>query len=228
MAQTPSTLISEGAVLDYTPSGEIAAGDVTIVNSMPTLAEQAIAANAEGGISTGGVWRVPKITGAVSLFAAVYWDADADPVSGTAGSGAATTTAADNTFLGFAVASALSGGATVDVLRVLLPPPRPLDVTAVAAAGSAQGDAAALALGLNVVSAADGTKGVKLPAAAAGRVVFVKSTTAGQVLKVYPATGDAINALSANTALSLASGATPAILVAADAATWYTFPLLPS
>jgi predicted RecA/RadA family phage recombinase len=132
LAQTPSTLISEGAVLDYTPSGEIAAGDVTIVNSMPTLAEQAIAANAEGGISTGGVWRVPKITGAVSLFAAVYWDADADPVSGTAGSGAATTTAADNTFLGFAVASALSGGATVDVLRVLLPPPRPLDVTAVA------------------------------------------------------------------------------------------------
>lgn len=104
---------------------------------------------------------------------------------------------------------------------------RRLPTAAVAAAGSAQGDAAGLIEGFNVVSAADGTKGVVLPTAVAGMVVYLKGTAAA-VLKVYPATGGAINALSANAAISLASGATPAIFVASSATQWYTIPLLPS
>ena len=47
------------------------------------------------------------------------------------------------------------------------------DIDAVAAAGSAQNDAAELTGVVNVVSAADGTKGVILPAAAAGLVRIV-------------------------------------------------------
>jgi hypothetical protein len=74
---------------------------------------------------------------------------------------------------------------------------------AVAAAGSTQADAAALTLGtLNVVSAADGTKGVKLPAAAPGDVVRVYSSAATNALKVYAQTGGAINAGAANAAFS--------------------------
>ena len=96
-----------------------------------------------------------------------------------------------------------------------------------AAAGSAQGDAEAItAEGFCLVTGADATKGVKLPAAAAGKMVIIKNN-ANAVLKVYPASSDAINAIAANGALSMAAY-TSAVFVAYDATTWYTVPLLPS
>lgn len=98
----------------------------------------------------------------------------------------------------------------------------------VAATGSAQGDAAAVTEGFTLVSAADATKGVKLPAAAAGKVCLIKNIdVANAVLKVYPNTSDVINALSADAAISMAAK-TSALFVAYDATTWYTLPLLPS
>lgn len=228
MAQTPAAVVSDGRIIDHTPGSAVAAGDVVVINSIPTVAEAAIASGVEGGVTMDGVFRMPKKTGAISALGPVYWDTDGDPVTGTAGSGAATTTAAGNLFVGYAVAAAASDDEEVDVKRVLASPFPPFATSAVTAAGSAQGDAAALADGLNVVAGADDAKGVILPAATAGRVVLVKSTVADKILKIYPATGDAINALSANGALSLASGPTPVILVAYDTTTWYTFPLLPS
>lgn len=98
---------------------------------------------------------------------------------------------------------------------------------AVAALGTNQATAAALSEGLSVVTGADGTVGVVLPAAVAGAIVIIKGTTSA-VLKVYPATGAAINALSADGAISLASGVIPAIFLATSATQWYTIPLLPS
>ncbi len=98
----------------------------------------------------------------------------------------------------------------------------------VAATGSAQGDAAAVTAGFTLVSAADGTKGVILPAASAGLVVIIKNADAANaVLKVYPASGVAINALSANASYNMAAK-TSMLLVAYDATTWYTVPLLAS
>lgn len=94
-----------------------------------------------------------------------------------------------------------------------------LDITAVAAAGSAQGDAGALALGMNVVSAADGTKGVVLPAAIVGKEVQVYNAVATNGLKVYPASGDDINDGSADAAITI-EGKTLATFVAIDSATW--------
>jgi hypothetical protein len=97
----------------------------------------------------------------------------------------------------------------------------------VAAAGSDNTDAAAVAYGMTLVSASDGTKGVILPTAYAGAVCIVKNNVAA-VLKVYPGASDAINALTTTTgAISMAS-LTSAIFVAYDATTWYTIPLLPS
>lgn len=96
----------------------------------------------------------------------------------------------------------------------------------VAAAGSTQANAAAIATGFTLVSAADATKGVKLPAAAAGLVCIVKNNV-NAVLKVWPSDADAINAIAADGAMSLAA-LTAAIFVAYDATTWYTLPLLPS
>ena len=102
-----------------------------------------------------------------------------------------------------------------------------LTPSTVAATGTDASNAAQLVLGFNLVTAADGTKGVILPVAVTGMQVYVKGVTAG-VLKVYPQSGSVINALSASAAISLASGATPAIFVASSTTQWYTIPLLPS
>ena len=96
----------------------------------------------------------------------------------------------------------------------------------VAAAGDAQGNAAAITTGFTVVTAADGTKGVKLPTAVAGLMVIVKNN-ANNTLKLYPNSDDAINAIAANTELVMGAY-TSCILVAYDATHWYTIPLLPS
>jgi hypothetical protein len=103
-----------------------------------------------------------------------------------------------------------------------------LNSSTVAATGSAQADAAALSPGFNLATDADAAKGVILPAAAPGLVVIVKNADAANaVLKVYPATGDAINAIAANGAYSMAAK-TCMMLVAYDSTTWYTLPLLAS
>ena len=100
-----------------------------------------------------------------------------------------------------------------------LPPVLPLGVASVAAAGSAQGDAAALVGRVNTVSAADGTKGVILPAAIAGIVVEVYNEHATNGLKIYPASGDDINDGSADAAITI-EGKTLARFVAVDTSTW--------
>src|SRR5262249_13089551 len=82
-----------------------------------------------------------------------------------------------------------------------------LPEAAVAAAGSAIGNAIALPSGVANVSGADGTKGVQLPAgvaAGSSKVCVVLNATDG-VLKVYPPTGGTINSLTANSSYSVAN-----------------------
>jgi len=101
----------------------------------------------------------------------------------------------------------------------------------VAATGTNQATGAAVALGFTLVTGAAGTganPSVVLPAAAAGSVCIIKNEDSEDaVLPVYPAVGDAINALGANTVLDMAAK-TSAIFYAYDDTTWYTVPLLPS
>ena len=92
-------------------------------------------------------------------------------------------------------------------------------VSAVAAAGSVQGDAATLGDGISYVSGADGTKGVILPGASAGRLRMVYNTHATNGLKVYPASGDDINDGTANAAVTI-EGKSLAIFAGLDGATW--------
>ena len=66
-------------------------------------------------------------------------------------------------------------------------------VSAVAAAGTNLATAAALSAGINVVSGADGTKGVALPTAVAGTTIMVYSSAATNGLVVYANTSDTIN-----------------------------------
>lgn len=101
-----------------------------------------------------------------------------------------------------------------------------IPVATVAAAGTNQGNAAALSLGFNYVTGADDAKGVKLPAAAAGSIVIIK-VGPGADLKVYPNTSDKINDGTADAAITVVDDVC-FMLIAKDATDWYTLPLLPS
>jgi len=93
-------------------------------------------------------------------------------------------------------------------------------VDTVAAAGSAQGDAGALtADAINIVTGADGTKGVALPAAVAGSFVLVYNPTATNALPVYPASGDDINDGTTDAAVDT-EGKTLSVFFAVDDTTW--------
>jgi hypothetical protein len=92
------------------------------------------------------------------------------------------------------------------------------DVGTVAAAGNSQGTAGVIAKLVTYVSAADGTKGVVLPAASAGLVYEVYNVAAA-VLKLYPGSGDDINDGAGDAAVSMAAK-THARCIAVDAATW--------
>lgn len=117
-----------------------------------------------------------------------------------------------------------SGGVTVGTSGLTLP------VETVAAAGSTAGNAAVAAVyGVIIATGADAAKGIKLPAAAAGKVVIVKNADAANaILKVYPGTGDKINSGTATTGSLNMAAKTSMVLVAIDDTDWFSVPLLPS
>lgn len=72
--------------------------------------------------------------------------------------------------------------------------------------GGGQGSATALTRQVNrVTTVASAADSVLLPAAIAGRVVTVINAAAANAMDVFPQTGEIINALSANTAISVAA-----------------------
>lgn len=228
MAQVPAVIWSQGDLIDYTPGADVAAGDVVVLGGVVYVAPIAIASGVLGALSARSAVKMPKKTGAIAAGDPVYWNPTGDPNTGTAGTGAAFNTPTGY-LAGQAIVAAGSTDDFVHVQRVGANPPsatRTQVNSSVAATGSVQGDAASILEGLTVVTAADATKGVILPTAIAGARVEVKNGAAA-VLKVYPATGAAINAIAANGAISLAASVS-AIFVATSATQWYTIPLLPS
>lgn len=75
-------------------------------------------------------------------------------------------------------------------------------------------------------SGGDGTAGIKLPKAARGKVYFIKNAYNGNI-RVYPASGDAINAIAVDSHYTMAA-LTSATFVALNSTTWYTIPLVAS
>ena len=115
MAQ--ATYVQRGEVIDHTPGSDVAAGQVVVQGDFVGVAKTPIAANTPGALAVAGLFDVAKAAVAFTAGVAVFWDADGDPVGGTAGSGAATTAASGNTFMGFAAAAA---GETATTVRVSL------------------------------------------------------------------------------------------------------------
>lgn len=112
MAQTPCIKYATGDSIDYTPVAEKAAGTVIVTGTrLVGITPLDIAADELGALDLVGVWRVPKVTGSITLGSALYWDDDADPLNGTAGSGAFTTTSSLGPFAGWAIEA--SSGNTI-------------------------------------------------------------------------------------------------------------------
>jgi predicted RecA/RadA family phage recombinase len=107
MAQTQEAVrIAEGRSVDYTPSSDVAAGQVVVQGSMVGVAATPIPANTKGALAVEGLFSFKKKSG--DTFAAggpVYWDDTANE---------ATTTLGSNKFCGFAAAAA--GSSATEVL----------------------------------------------------------------------------------------------------------------
>lgn len=84
-------------------------------------------------------------------------------------------------------------------------------------AGGGQGSATALTAQINrVTTVATAADSVKLPAAKAGMQITVVNAAAANSMNIFPATGDSINALAANTAIACAANKTMQFYAAKD------------
>lgn len=226
---------SLAAVPQQTTTGAIAAlggnisGNVTIGNLTATTGNITTLAGTTGNLTTVNSTTVVATTG--NLTTVNSTTVNGTTVIGTTGN---LTTVNSTTLNGTTgvlttgnittanITTANVGTGNITALSVM----PTLPVAAPAAAGNSQGTATALSLGMNFVTGADGTTGVILPGTATGKVVEVFNTAAAD-LDVYPASGGAINAIAANTAITMAAN-TSARFVGSAAGQWYTDPRVPS
>ena len=228
MAQTPCVFRQIGDTIDYTPGSAVAAGTVYVLGTtIVTIVPVAIAATDKGATAVRGIFNVPKDNSDVAAGDALYWDDDGTEYGGAA-TGAFTKTSTGNVFAGIALEAAGTTTADVDMLLRSIDGTvpgsyTPMTAATVAVGGTAQGNANAVATGFTAVTGADDTAAIKLPAAAAGLVCFVKNTVANKVLKVFPGTADTINGAAANAVYNQTNGAFR-VYVAENAVAWWTDP----
>ena len=101
--------LSDGAVVDYTPSVDTPAGSVVVQDDLVGITKHDIKADALGALAVEGVFDIAKDpTAAITAGAKLYWDAT---------NGQAVTTATGNKLLGKAIADA---AASTTLVRVRL------------------------------------------------------------------------------------------------------------
>lgn len=192
-------------------TGGNAGGAVSLVGGTPGATGVGGAASVAGG--AGGA--TSGTGGAVSVAGGAGTAGNANGGAVTINGGAKHGSGTDG-----AIAIGTSNTASITLGKM----PR-IPTATVAAAGTVQGDAAAIVEGFTLVTGSTNA-GVKLPAAVAGMQVIIKNNVGGN-MKVWPNTSDAINAGSADAAYTMAT-LTSAMFVAYDATTWYTLPLVAS
>ena len=114
-------LQSDGS-MDYTPSVNVAAGDIIVVGGVVGHAAYPIKAGELGSLAITGLVRVNKANVAIAAGAPVYWNPTGNPQGGTVGTGAVTTAAAGGVFMGWATASVTAVDETAIVRLGWMPP----------------------------------------------------------------------------------------------------------
>jgi predicted RecA/RadA family phage recombinase len=107
MAQ--AVYVQDDESVDYTPTADVAAGDVVVQTDLIGIATKPIKANQLGALAVEGVFDFAKATSGGSALAAgtsVYWDDTANVV---------TITATGNKLIGKVVRAAADADATVRV-----------------------------------------------------------------------------------------------------------------
>jgi predicted RecA/RadA family phage recombinase len=102
-----ATFVQDGNSIDYTPTVDVAAGDVVVLNDLVGIAKLDIAAHTLGALALVGVFSVPKVVGAgtgLAMGVKAYWNSTAVK---------ATATASGNATLGTVVRAAADGESTV-------------------------------------------------------------------------------------------------------------------
>jgi predicted RecA/RadA family phage recombinase len=95
-------------MVDHTPSGAVAAGEVVVTGDSPRIAHRPIAAGVLGALAAaGGVYKVPA-DGAIAADKKVYWDNTANKV---------TLTSTSNKGFGTTVEAAAADGDLIHVLH---------------------------------------------------------------------------------------------------------------
>lgn len=215
----------------YTPSGSaVNAGDVVVAGGVALISHIDIAIGIEGSLSLGGgLYLAPKATtggSGVSAGTRRYWDATNHVVTSSNGNGA-------NALVGYTAVTSADADVMEYVFHMpcgsdLLSSPSIGGLSTVSAAngltahaGGGQGSATpittAIARFTTVATAGDSAV---LPASVAGYEITVTNATSNS-MNVFPATGEAINALSANTAFAVAAGKT-ATFFCANAGQWHS------
>jgi hypothetical protein len=221
--------VAEALVLDGVTGGTVTASKAVVVDSnkdasaFRTVVVTNLDAGASGTAGTVDVFPTTAAKGKLAITATANTGDTTNTLTNAAQSAAATWTVPDTngaaSFVMTAAAQTIAGAKTFSTMPII-------PVATVAATGTVQGDAAAITTGFTLVTGADDAKGVLLPAAAAGLVCIIKVAD-GADLKVWPATGDAINAIAVNSAMTVVDDVC-FMLIALDGTTWYTLPLLPS
>jgi hypothetical protein len=90
----------ESDIRDYIPTTAKVAGEVVVLDDGKAgICNDAIAANALGSVQVSGIVEINNAAVSGSAGSPVGWDEDANPVSGTAGTGAITTYLGDADFI---------------------------------------------------------------------------------------------------------------------------------
>jgi predicted RecA/RadA family phage recombinase len=104
-----ATMYAEGGVIDYTPGGALAAGEVVPFTGFVGISKRATAAGELTALAIQGVFKVTKQTGvAWTRGDVIYWDNAANQANKTAGG---------NTRMGVTTQDAASGD-TVGYVKI--------------------------------------------------------------------------------------------------------------
>ena len=110
-----------------------------------------------------------------------------------------------------------------DIGRLNLSAPSSYSSQNLAATGSTITDAALITKELVYATAANGTKGIKLPMAFIGESITVINTVTNQILPVYPPTAaGVINVIAAGSPFNVAAGATATFGYSSASGKWFT------
>jgi predicted RecA/RadA family phage recombinase len=196
----------EGGVVDYTPSSTTLGGTVVTSSGLVGITVTDIAANKKGSLATDGLFKIPKITGAITTGLPVFWSATGSPVTGDASSGAANQTGL-GVYIGIA-AEASASGDSYAIVDLNAPTSSDVNVDVTATADGLTTGLIPAAATFVTVTSANAAHQVSLPAGYVGKVLRVLvGTTACEM----------ISAVAADKVNEITVGATNELLLTAEA-----------